>query len=111
MDARTTAAARAVALLVRDANCAAIADNARLRQALRHARQAVLQCDRAMALHRLANELPRAPPLRLVRQQSARGVAGRARRPVARPAAGAAPAVPRVLPHAAVSLAQSEQAP
>ena len=65
MDARTTAAARAVALLVRDANCAAVADNARLRQALRHARAAVLQGDRAMALHRLAQALgepPRAPP-------------------------------------------------
>ena len=50
MDARTTAALAAV---LREANCAALAENARLRQALRHARQAVLQGDRAMALHRL----------------------------------------------------------
>ena len=62
MDARTTAALAAV---LRDANCAAVADNARLRQALRHARAAVLQGDRARALHRLAQALgeqPRAPP-------------------------------------------------
>ena len=62
MDARTTAALAAV---LRDANCAAVAENARLRQALRHAREAVLQGDRARALHRLAQALgepPRAPP-------------------------------------------------
>ena len=62
MDARTTAALAAV---LRDANCAAVADNARLRQVLRHARAAVLQGDRARALHRLAQALgepPRAPP-------------------------------------------------
>ena len=62
MDARTTAAARAVALLVRDANCAAVADNARLRQALRRAREAVLQGDRALALRCLADALGEAPP-------------------------------------------------
>ena len=62
MDARTTAALAAV---LRDANCAAVAKNARLRQALRHAREAVLQGDKARALHRLAQALgepPRAPP-------------------------------------------------
>ena len=64
MDARTCAAARAVALLVRDANCAAVADNARLRQALRSAREAVLQGDRALALRCLADALGEAhvPP-------------------------------------------------
>ena len=62
MDARTTAAARAVALLVRDANCAAVAENARLRQALRRAREAVLQGDRALALRRMADALNEAPP-------------------------------------------------
>ena len=62
MDARTTAA---LAVVLRDANCAAVAENVRLRQALRHAREAVLQGDRARALHRLAQALgepPRAPP-------------------------------------------------
>ena len=62
MDARTTAALAAV---LRDANCAAVAENVRLRQALRHAREAVLEGNRARALHRLAqalNEPPRAPP-------------------------------------------------
>ena len=62
MDARTTAALAAV---LRQANCDAAAENVRLRQALRHARQAVLEGNRARALHRLAqalNEQPRAPP-------------------------------------------------
>ena len=61
MDARTTAALAAV---LRDANCAAVADNARLRQALRRAREAVLQGDRALALRCLADALGEAhvPP-------------------------------------------------
>ena len=59
MDARTTAALAAV---LRDANCAAVAENARLRQALRHAREAVLQGDRALALRCLADALNEAPP-------------------------------------------------
>ena len=62
MDARTTAAASAVAALVRDANSAAVADNARLRQALRRARAAVQQGDRALALRCLAEALGEAQP-------------------------------------------------
>ena len=61
-DARTTAAAKAVAVLVREGNCAAVAENARLRQALRHAREAVLQGDRALALRCLADALNEAQP-------------------------------------------------
>ena len=62
MDARTAAA---LAVVLREANCAAVAEIARLRQAVRHARQAVLEGNRTRALHRLAqalNEPPRAPP-------------------------------------------------
>ena len=62
MDARTSAA---LAVVLREANCAAIAELARLRQTVRHARQAVLEGNRTRALHRLAqalNEPPRAPP-------------------------------------------------
>ncbi len=62
MDAR---AAAALAVVLREANCAALAELARLRQAVRHARQAVLDGTRPWARHRLAqalNEPPRAPP-------------------------------------------------
>ena len=62
MDARTTAALAAV---LSQANCDAAAENVRLRQELRHVRQAVLEGNRARALHRLAlalNEHPGAPP-------------------------------------------------
>ena len=62
MDARTAAA---LAVVLREANCAAVAEIARLRQAVRHARQAVLEGNRTRALRRLAqalNEPPRAPP-------------------------------------------------
>ena len=62
MDAR---AAAALSVVLREANCAALAKNARLRQALLHVRQAVLEGNRARALFRLRqalNEPPRAPP-------------------------------------------------
>ena len=62
MDARTTAALAAV---LRQANCDAAAENARLRQELRHVRQAVLEGNRDRALRRLSlalNEHPGAPP-------------------------------------------------
>ena len=61
MDARTTAALSAV---LRQANCDAAAENARLRQELRHVRQAVLEGNRDRALRRLSlalNEPPGAP--------------------------------------------------
>ena len=67
MEARTTAALAAV---VRDANTAAVAENARLRQALRRARFAVQQGDRALALRYLAEALGEAePPPRTARGQ------------------------------------------
>ena len=61
MDARTTAA---LATVLREANCDAAAENARLRQELRHVRQAVLEGNRDRALRRLSlalNEPPVAP--------------------------------------------------
>ena len=59
MDARTAAA---LAVVLREANCAAVAEIARLRQAVRHARQAVLEGNRTRALHRLAQALNEPPP-------------------------------------------------
>ena len=61
MDARTTAAARAVALLVRQANDSAVEENARLRRAVERARLAIEQGNRPLALRRLAEALGEAP--------------------------------------------------
>ena len=59
MDARSTAAARAVRLVVSQANDAAVAENARLRCAVERAAVAVEQGDRVLALRLLAVALSR----------------------------------------------------
>ena len=61
MDARTTAAARAVALLVRQANDSAVEENVRLRRAVERARLAIEQGNRPLALRRLAEALGQVP--------------------------------------------------
>ena len=61
MDARTTAAARAVALLVRQANDSAVEENVRLRRAVERARLAIEQGNRPLALRRLAEALGQEP--------------------------------------------------
>ena len=64
MDAPTTAA---LATVLHHTNCAAMAENVRLRRALLQVRQAVLEGNRARALFRLRqalNEPFRAPPRR-----------------------------------------------
>ena len=67
MDARGTAAARAVRLVVSQANDAAVAENVRLRRAVERATAAVTQGDRALALRLLAvalngDPVPVVPP-------------------------------------------------
>ena len=67
MDARGTAAARAVRLVVSEANTTAIAENVRLRRAVERATAAVTQGDRALALRLLAvalngDPVPVVPP-------------------------------------------------
>ena len=57
IDARTTAAARAVGLLVCQANDAAVNENVRLRCAVERARLAIEQGDRPLAMRLLANAL------------------------------------------------------
>ena len=59
MDARSTAAARAVRLVVSQANDAAVAENVRLRRAVERAVVAVNQGDRVLALRLLAVALSR----------------------------------------------------
>ncbi len=59
MDARSTAAARAVRLVVSQANDAAVAENVRLRCAVERAVVAVEQGDRVLALRLLAVALSR----------------------------------------------------
>ena len=61
MDARSTAAVRAVRLVVSQANDAAVAENARLRCAVERAVVAVEQGDRVLALRLLAVALSRDP--------------------------------------------------
>ena len=61
MDARTTAAARAVALLVRQANDSAVEETVRLRRAVERARLAIEQGNRPLALRRLAEALGQVP--------------------------------------------------
>ena len=62
MDARGTAAARAVSLLVCQANAAAVEQNAQLRRATERARLAIERGDRGLALHLLAEALGEEPP-------------------------------------------------
>ena len=61
MDARGAAAARAVGLVVRQANDAAVAENVRLRRAIERAAAAVSEGDRALALRLLALALDGSP--------------------------------------------------
>ena len=66
MDARGTAAARAVRLVVSEANTTAVAENVRLRRAVERATAAVERGDRALALRLLAvalgSPVPVVPP-------------------------------------------------
>ena len=62
MDARGTAAARAVALSVCQANAAAVEQCAQLRRAALSARLAIQEGDRALALQLLAQALNEEPP-------------------------------------------------
>ena len=75
MDARSTAAVRAVHLVVCQANDAAITENTRLRCAVQRAIEAVEQGDRPLALRLLAcalhQEPPPAPVVRACRHQCA----------------------------------------
>ena len=59
MDARSTAAVRALRLMVSQANNAAVAENARLRRAVERATAAVERGDRVLALRLLAVALSR----------------------------------------------------
>ena len=61
MDARTTAAARAMNLLVCQANDAAVTENIKMRCAVERARLAIEQGDRPLALRCLANALGQEP--------------------------------------------------
>ena len=61
MDARSTAAARAVHLVVCQANDAAVAENVRLRGAVARAMAAIEQGDRVLALRQLAVALDQEP--------------------------------------------------
>ena len=61
MDARGTAAARAVRLVVSEANTTAVAENVRLRRAVERATTAVERGDRALALRLLAVALNGSP--------------------------------------------------
>ena len=61
MDARSTAAVRAVHLVVCQANDAAVAENTRLRRAVERAMAAVEQGDRVLALRLLACALTQEP--------------------------------------------------
>ncbi len=61
MDARTTACVRAVNLVVRQANDAAVTENMRLRCAVERARLAIEQGDRPLAMRLLANALNQEP--------------------------------------------------
>ena len=67
MDARSTAAARAVHLVVCQANDAAIAENTRLRGAIARAMAAIEQGDRVLALRHLAVALDQEPVMPLAR--------------------------------------------
>ena len=71
MDARSTAAARAVRLVVSQANDATVAENVRLRGAVERAMAAIEQGDRVLALRLLAVALNQEPvplvPLAAVR--------------------------------------------
>ena len=71
MDARSTAAVRAVHLVVCQANDAAVAENTRLRRAVERAMAAIEQGDRVLALRLLAVALNQEPvplvPLAAVR--------------------------------------------
>ena len=124
MDAHTTAAARAVALLVCQANDSAAEENVRLRRAVERARLAIEQGNRPLALRRLAEALGQEPArgccagccaarararLRFVRRPQAHRGANERHRPLAGPAAAAAAAVHAVLPHAAVSASSSKK--
>ena len=76
MDARSTAAVRAVHLVVSQANDAAVAENTRLRCAVERAVVAVEQGDRVLALRLLACALnqepvPPAPVVRACRHHCA----------------------------------------
>ena len=62
MDARGTAAARAVALCVCEANNWACSDNVRMRGAVERARLAIQEGDRGLALQLLAEALGEEPP-------------------------------------------------
>ena len=62
MDARTCAAARAVALCVAETNNSACSQNVRLRGAVERARLAIQQGDRGLALQLLAEALGEEPP-------------------------------------------------
>ena len=61
MDARSTAAVRALRLMVSDANNAAVAENVRLRRAVERATAAVERGDRVLALRLLSVALSRDP--------------------------------------------------
>ena len=61
MDARGTAAARAVRLVVSEANTTAVAENVRLRRAVERATAAVERGDRALALRLLGVALNGSP--------------------------------------------------
>ena len=61
MDARGTAAARAVSLVVSEANTTAVAANVQLRRAVERAMAAVERGDRALALRLLALALDGSP--------------------------------------------------
>ena len=62
MDARTTAAARATALVVCQANAAAVEQCAQLRRAVLGAQAAIQAGDRGLALRLLAEALGEGPP-------------------------------------------------
>ena len=62
MDARGTAAARAMALCVCEANNWACSDNVRMRGAVERARLAIQEGDRGLALQLLAEALGEEPP-------------------------------------------------
>ena len=61
MDARSTAAVRALRVMVSDANTAAVAENVRLRRAVDRATAAVERGDRVLALRLLSVALSRDP--------------------------------------------------
>ena len=99
MDARGTAAARAVRLVVSQANDAAVAENVRLRRAVERAAAAVTEGDRALALRLLAlalngDPVPVVPPR--ARGQTCVLCTVRKRSLVQMPATGRWASLPRV---------------